>query len=307
MRKKGGALCRGAAQTSAVDAVNLGQPSSGAATGGGTQANQPVVVNGHLRFGGGVAGDRGASGGPPGDEGDRACSCRKTRCLKMWCACFARGALCSPESGCLCVDCANNSEHDSERRQAIEEAKRKNPNAFNGDSLILKRKDYAKRMCPGCLQLVPISTRRCQCGQDLRKDKKTGKGGAPQAGVRSDAAAGARSCTNESLGASAIELPMFAGNQTGRHGGRAHEAHVPAAKPEPFSPVREAPSSEPRISDATRRTQPKHASRGADVKQACEVASVAVCMARADWHQGMVPREPPSHQMCAHPLNGVHG
>lgn len=34
-----------------------------------------------------------------------SCTCRKSRCLKLYCVCFASGAACG--MGCACVDCAN--------------------------------------------------------------------------------------------------------------------------------------------------------------------------------------------------------
>lgn len=33
------------------------------------------------------------------------CSCKKSKCLKMYCECFAKGSMCNKECGCL--DCSN--------------------------------------------------------------------------------------------------------------------------------------------------------------------------------------------------------
>lgn len=33
------------------------------------------------------------------------CTCRKSRCLKLYCACYSSGVAC--HAGCACVDCVN--------------------------------------------------------------------------------------------------------------------------------------------------------------------------------------------------------
>ena len=42
------------------------------------------------------------------------CACKKSRCLKMYCVCFARGALCD---ACPCENCHNNDRLDGGARQ----------------------------------------------------------------------------------------------------------------------------------------------------------------------------------------------
>lgn len=44
------------------------------------------------------------------------CSCKKSRCLKMYCECFAAGEVCY---NCGCVGCGNTLENDDERQSAI--------------------------------------------------------------------------------------------------------------------------------------------------------------------------------------------
>ncbi|GLD95970.1 hypothetical protein PINS_up004648 [Pythium insidiosum] len=56
------------------------------------------------------------------------CNCKKSKCLKLYCECFASGGYC--DESCNCVGCSNTREHESVRQQAIAARLEKNPNAF---------------------------------------------------------------------------------------------------------------------------------------------------------------------------------
>ena len=59
---------------------------------------------------------------------EKSCHCLKSRCLKLYCDCFARGAYCA---GCACADCHNCEENASlvaERRAGIRD---KNPEVLH--------------------------------------------------------------------------------------------------------------------------------------------------------------------------------
>ncbi|KAJ4899294.1 Protein tesmin/TSO1-like CXC 5 [Raphanus sativus] len=55
------------------------------------------------------------------------CNCKHSRCLKLYCECFATGTYCD---GCNCVNCFNNVDKETARRDAVETILERNPNAF---------------------------------------------------------------------------------------------------------------------------------------------------------------------------------
>ena len=57
----------------------------------------------------------------------KSCNCRNSRCLKLYCECFASGRYCA---SCNCVNCFNNLENGAARQVAVETTLERNPNAF---------------------------------------------------------------------------------------------------------------------------------------------------------------------------------
>lgn len=57
----------------------------------------------------------------------KQCNCKNSRCLKLYCECFASGTYCD---GCNCLNCWNNCEHEVVRQEAVEATLERNPNAF---------------------------------------------------------------------------------------------------------------------------------------------------------------------------------
>ena len=84
------------------------------------------------------------------DSRKRICSCKKSRCLKLYCECFAAGDLCG---GCKCQDCANDGQHEPERLQAVESIKQRNSNAFAPKIIDEEERDKA----------VGAHARGCRC------------------------------------------------------------------------------------------------------------------------------------------------
>ncbi|KAK9826906.1 hypothetical protein WJX81_008093 [Elliptochloris bilobata] len=59
--------------------------------------------------------------------GKKHCNCKNSRCLKLYCECFASGRYCE---GCNCVLCNNNKESEAVRQAAVEAILERNPCAF---------------------------------------------------------------------------------------------------------------------------------------------------------------------------------
>ncbi|CAG7895836.1 unnamed protein product [Brassica rapa] len=57
----------------------------------------------------------------------RRCKCKASRCLRLYCECFASGSYCN---GCNCLKCQNTLENKAERQEAIKATLERNPGAF---------------------------------------------------------------------------------------------------------------------------------------------------------------------------------
>lgn len=55
------------------------------------------------------------------------CNCKKSRCLKLYCECFAAQKFCQE---CNCLNCANLSTNSEERDQVMKAVMNRNPSAF---------------------------------------------------------------------------------------------------------------------------------------------------------------------------------
>ncbi|KAL3681297.1 hypothetical protein R1sor_024253 [Riccia sorocarpa] len=82
----------------------------------------------------------------------KQCNCKNSRCLKLYCECFASGTYCD---GCNCVNCCNNVENESIRQEAVETTLERNPNAFrpkiasSPSALLREREDGSEHPVAG--------------------------------------------------------------------------------------------------------------------------------------------------------------
>jgi len=90
---------------------------------------------------------------------DKICNCPKSRCLKLYCKCFASGRLCE---GCNCIGCYNTKSHESKVLEAKNMIREKNP-------LRLKKRCVEKISCT-CSR-SECSKKYCEC---FRKGKRCG-------------------------------------------------------------------------------------------------------------------------------------
>ncbi|KAH6835842.1 hypothetical protein C2S53_012524 [Perilla frutescens var. hirtella] len=93
----------------------------------------------------------------------KQCRCRNSRCLKMYCECFAIGQYCD---GCNCVNCYNKKENEADRKEAMDAIKERKPDAFIGveqnRGCNCKRTGCLKKYCE-CFQAnIPCSD-KCRC------------------------------------------------------------------------------------------------------------------------------------------------
>lgn len=62
------------------------------------------------------------------DNSSVTCTCKKSKCLKLYCHCFSANSMCS--SFCRCTECMNTTEAGTVREDAVKATLQRNPNAF---------------------------------------------------------------------------------------------------------------------------------------------------------------------------------
>ncbi|XP_010254065.1 PREDICTED: protein tesmin/TSO1-like CXC 5 isoform X2 [Nelumbo nucifera] len=90
----------------------------------------------------------------------KQCNCKNSRCLKLYCECFASGIYCD---GCNCVNCCNNVENEVARQEAVEVTLERNPNAFRPKIASSPHGTRDDREDAGEVPMVGKHNKGCHC------------------------------------------------------------------------------------------------------------------------------------------------
>lgn len=100
--------------------------------------------------------------------GEVACSCLRSRCLKLYCTCFQQGKACK-EGVCSCIGCLNTeADAGGERKHAIKHTLQKRPDAFEkrdkpvGLGCACKNNRCIRKYCE-CFRNGLACTESCKC------------------------------------------------------------------------------------------------------------------------------------------------
>ncbi|XP_042514608.1 protein tesmin/TSO1-like CXC 5 isoform X2 [Macadamia integrifolia] len=90
----------------------------------------------------------------------KQCNCKHSRCLKLYCECFASGIYCD---GCNCANCCNNVENEAARQEAVEVTLERNPNAFRPKIASSPHGTRDSREEAGEVPIVVKHNKGCHC------------------------------------------------------------------------------------------------------------------------------------------------
>ncbi len=109
---------------------------------------------------------------------ERKCNCKNSKCLKLYCECFASGRYCD---GCNCQNCHNTQEREDVRQVAVANVLERNPNAFlpklqattgTEEGVVVdvkhnrgcncRKSNCLKKYCE-CFQAGVLCTESCRC------------------------------------------------------------------------------------------------------------------------------------------------
>ncbi|MED6111952.1 Protein tesmin/TSO1-like CXC 5 [Stylosanthes scabra] len=90
----------------------------------------------------------------------KQCNCKHSKCLKLYCECFASGIYCD---GCNCVNCYNNVDNEAARREAVGATLERNPNAFRPKIASSPHGPHDNREDAGEVVILGKHNKGCHC------------------------------------------------------------------------------------------------------------------------------------------------
>ncbi|XVE71039.1 hypothetical protein DITRI_Ditri10aG0118100 [Diplodiscus trichospermus] len=90
----------------------------------------------------------------------KQCNCKNSRCLKLYCECFASGIYCN---GCNCINCHNDVENEAARQEAVGAILERNPTAFRPKIASSPHRPQDARDDAHDVQMVGKHNKGCHC------------------------------------------------------------------------------------------------------------------------------------------------
>ncbi|XP_027190158.1 protein tesmin/TSO1-like CXC 5 [Cicer arietinum] len=90
----------------------------------------------------------------------KQCNCKNSRCLKLYCECFASGIYCD---GCNCLNCHNNVDNEAARQEAVGITLERNPNAFRPKIASSPQKPQVSMEEVSEIQVIGKHNKGCHC------------------------------------------------------------------------------------------------------------------------------------------------
>ena len=94
-----------------------------------------------------------------GEVSEKGCRCRSSKCIKMYCDCFAANRYCT--AACVCSGCENVTTNEASLKRTRASIQRRNPNAFQNK---VERRHGTRRHAQGCRCTRSMCLKRyCEC------------------------------------------------------------------------------------------------------------------------------------------------